>query len=99
MRLFQQNIALLELTEIVEEGQNLHINTAQTAVVTGETAKVGHGLHGLGRRDARLQFEGEVVEMLSGLGIANLVEDGRDGVVRAGRVVEGGEGRMLDDGT
>ena len=99
VRLFQQNIALLELTEIVEEGQNLHINTAQTAVVTGETAKVGHGLHGLGRRDARLQFERKVVEMFSGLGIADLVEDGRDGVVRFGRVVEGRKGRMLDDGT
>ena len=99
VRLFQQNIALLELTEIVEEGQNLHINTAQTAVVTGETAKVGHGLHGLGRRDARLQLEGKVVEMFAGLGVANFVEDGRDGVVRFGRVVESREGRMLDDGT
>lgn len=37
--------------------------------------------------------------MFSGLGVANLVEDGRDGVVRFGRVVEGRKGRMLDDGT
>ena len=88
----------IKRTKIIEQGQNLHVDTAQAAVVAGQPAEVGHGLHGLGRRDARLQLEGEVVEVLAGLGIADLVEDGRDGVVRFGRVVEGGEGGVLDDG-
>ena len=88
----------IKRTKIIEQGQNLHVDTAQAAVVAGQPAEVGHGLHGLGRRDARLQLEGEVVEMLAGLGIPNFVEDGRDGVVRFGRVVEGGEGGVLDDG-
>ena len=85
-------------TKIIEQGQDLHVDTAQAAVVTGEPAEVGHGLHGLGRRDARLELEGEVVEVLAGLGIPNFVEDGRDGVVRFGRVVQGGERGVLDDG-
>ena len=88
----------IKRTKIIEQGQNLHVDTAQAAVVAGQPAEVGHSLHGLGRRDARLQLEGEVVEMLAGLGIPNFVEDGRDGVVRLGRVVEGGEGGVFDDG-
>ena len=44
----------IKRTKIIEQGQNLHVDTAQAAVVAGQPAEVGHGLHGLGRRDARL---------------------------------------------